>query len=375
MSHQLKRVFLATAATAVAITLAACSSSSESSSSSSTSSAAATTAASAAASSAASSSAAAGSDAPGSSSATADAFPVSIPNAFGTTEIPAAPERVAVIGYTEGDTVLALGVVPVSVYEFAFPGEVGGPWATELITGEAPVVLTGELNVEQVASLQPDLIIGINQALTQQLYDQLTAIAPTVARPAEYTDYGVPNMVQAQLIGQALGKSAEVEELGAAIQTQLDDAAAANPEFEGKTVSVVWPQPDGSWFAWSSTDPRVQLMESLGMVLTPGVEALGTDAFYHTVSAENTEQIDADVIVVLDAGGIKATTEADPVYQALTAAQNGSVVWVTDQTVIGALSYGSVLSLPYAIDAIVPLLADALAGGAVASSGAVVTTS
>ncbi len=153
---------------------------------------------------------------------------------------------------------LALGTVPVSFYEFAFPGEVGGPWATELLDGQTPVVLKGELNVEQIAALQPDLIIGINQALTQQQYDQLTVIAPTLARPAEYTDYGVPPMVQAQLIGQALGKSAEIEALGADVQTSIDDAKAANPELEGKTVSVVWPTPDGSWFAYSSTDPRVR---------------------------------------------------------------------------------------------------------------------
>lgn len=362
MSHPLKRAFVATAAAALAITLAACGSSSSSSSSSSPG----TT----------SGSAAAGSDGPASSGANADAFPVSIPSAFGTTVIPAAPERVAVVGYTEGDTVLALGIVPVSFYEFAFPGEVGGPWATELLDGKTPVVLKGELSVEQVAALQPDLIIALNQALTQQQYDQLSVIAPTLARPAEYTDYGVPPMVQAELIGQALGKSAEIEALGAQMQTQLDDARAANPEFEGKTVSVVWPQPDGSWFAWSTTDPRVQLMESLGMVQSPGIAALGTDAFYHTVSAENTEQIDADVIVVLDVNGQQATVEASPVYQALTAAQNKQVVWVTDPTVIGALSYGSVLSLPYAIDAIVPLLAETVGGtGAAASSGAVVTTS
>ena len=150
-------------------------------------------------------------------------------------------------------------------------------------------------------------------------------------------------------------------------------AAADHPEFEGKTVSVVWPNEDGSWFAWSTTDPRVQLMESLGLVQSPEIAALGTDAFFHTVSAENTAQIDADVIVVLDVGGVKSTVEANPVFNSLDAVKNGQVVWVTDPNVIGALSYGSVLSLPYAIDAIVPALAETIGGAAVSSS--VVTTS
>ena len=368
MSHPLKRAFLASAAAVIAVTLAACGSSTESSSSSSS-------AAASSGSEVSSGGGTASSDAAASSGATADAFPVSITNAFGTTEIPAAPERVAVIGYTEGDTVLALGTVPVSFYEFAFPGEVGGPWATDLLAGETPLVLKGELNVEQIASLQPDLIIGLNQALTQQQYDQLSVIAPTLARPVEYTDYGVPPMVQAQLIGQSLGKSAEIEALGAEVQTSIDDARAANPELEGKTVSVVWPTPDGSWFAYSTTDPRVQLMESLGMVQSPTIAALGTDAFYHTISAENTAQIDADVIVVLDVNAQQATVEADPVFNALTAAKDGKVVWVTDPNVIGAFSYASVLSLPYALDALVPELAAVVSGGAATpSSGAVATT-
>ena len=82
------------------------------------------------------------------------------------------------------------------------------------------------------------------------------------------------------------------------------------------------------------------------MVQSPEIEALGTDAFFHTVSAENTEQIDADVIVVLDVNGVKSTVEANPVFNSLDAVKNGQVVWVTDPNVIGALSYGSVLSLP-----------------------------
>ncbi len=54
--------------------------------------------------------------------------------------------------------------------------------------------------------------------------------------------------------------------------------------------------------------------------------------------------------------------EADPVFNALTAAKDGNVVWVTDPNVIGAFSYASVLSLPYALDALVPELAAVVAG-------------
>ena len=46
--------------------------------------------------------------------------------------------------------------------------------------------------------------------------------------------------------------------LGADVQTQVAAAAAANPEFAGKTFSAVWPRPEGAgWFAWTAIDPRV----------------------------------------------------------------------------------------------------------------------
>jgi iron complex transport system substrate-binding protein len=51
-------------------------------------------------------------------SAGAAAFPVTIEHAFGSTTVPAAPQRVATIGFNEADFALALGVVPVGVRDF-----------------------------------------------------------------------------------------------------------------------------------------------------------------------------------------------------------------------------------------------------------------
>ena len=72
--------------------------------------------------------------APPSAAATASAqpsaaFPVTIEHAFGSTTIPAAPQRVVTIGFNEADFALALGVVPVGVRDFIgeYPEE-GRPW-------------------------------------------------------------------------------------------------------------------------------------------------------------------------------------------------------------------------------------------------------
>nr|WP_275889333.1 iron-siderophore ABC transporter substrate-binding protein [Nakamurella flavida] len=330
----------------------------------------ATTPASSAASSTAAASSSAASSAPGSSSTAASSsaavsagYPVEIPNAFGTTTIASAPQRVVVVGYTEADSVLALGTVPLAVQEFGFPGKIGGPWLDDLLQGQTPTVLTGqELNLEQIASFTPDLIIGVNRALTADDYAALTAIAPTLARPAEYPDYGVPPEAVARTVAQALDKGPEMEAKLAEVDQTISAASVAHPEFAGKTFSAVWPRGDGQgWYAWTAVDARSRLLVALGLTESPTIAGLGQDTFYKEISAENTAQIDADVIVAIDVEGQRATIEADPIYQSLPAVQAGHVAWITDPAVIGAFSYSSVLSTPYALDPVVEAVAAATA--------------
>ncbi|SDP23348.1 iron complex transport system substrate-binding protein [Nakamurella panacisegetis] len=322
-------------------------------------------ASSSAASSAASSAGSASGSPAATSSAAAASFPVTIPNAFGSTVIPSEPKRVVVIGYTETDTVLALGVVPVGIQQWIAGYDSGvGPWARSLLGSATPTVFapTAELNVEQVASLKPDLIIGLNRQVTKEVYVQLSAIAPTLVRPARYSDYGVPQDVQAALIGRAMGKESEIKAKLAAVDSEIAAAKTANPAFAGKTVSVDWPRSGGQgWYAYTDIDPRLNLMTALGFEQAPAVAALGNKAFYVEVSRERTSEIDADVVVMLDIEKQRQAVEADALYKALPAVKAGHVVWVTDTDVTSAFSYASVLSLPYALDKIVPELAKAAA--------------
>ena len=294
--------------------------------------------------------------------------------------IPEAPENVVVLGFTDVDTVLAAGTVPVGIQQFGAGFDSGvGPWAEPLLDGASPTVFTSttEINYEQIASLQPDLIVAVTRAITPEDYAKLTAIAPTLARPAEYPDFGVPPEVGAVLIGTALGKEAEINELLAENVALVEETAAANPQFAGKTFSAVWPRPEGAgWFAWTAIDPRVQLMTALGFTLSPEIEALGDDTFYKEISKENTPEINADIIVAIDVNEQQAVVLADPLYQSLPAVQGGNVAWVTDPAVIGAFNYASVLSLPYALENLVPLLDSAVAGtGGSSPSAAAPTTS
>ena len=56
----------------------------------------------------------------------ADAFPVTIEHAFGETTIEAEPTRVATLGWTDQDSALALGVVPVGATKITWGGNEAG---------------------------------------------------------------------------------------------------------------------------------------------------------------------------------------------------------------------------------------------------------
>ena len=88
------------------------------------------------------------------------------------------------------------------------------------------------------------------------------------------------------------------------------------------------------------------------------------------IARENTAQLDADLSVVVDVEGQHRTVLADPLYQALSAVRPGSVARVTDESVMAAYSFNSALSLPYAVDALVPLSAEPFGKSAAASPDA-----
>src|SRR5688572_19209776 len=127
--------------------------------------------------------------------AAAGAFPVVVEHAFGTTEVPAEPERIVTVGLTEQDTVLALGFAPVGVTEWY--GEqpfATWPWAQDELGDAEPEVLSTAdgLQLERIAALEPDLILGLNAGLDDQTYAQLSEIAPTVAHAEGAEGYFSP---------------------------------------------------------------------------------------------------------------------------------------------------------------------------------------
>lgn len=355
LSHRLTRPRLLVPVAAVTLVagLTACSSSSGSAGSTASTTAASSVPSSSAAVSSSVAGSASGSttgSAVGSGAATAG-YPVTIDHVFGATTIDAPPQRVVTVGFNEQDFALALGVVPAGTREFIGYDYAQRPWAQDALGGATiPTVGGQELNLEQVAATDPDLILGTYAFLDQNIYDQLSAIAPTVGDLA--ADGAVSWQQELAAAGAALDKSAEAAQLTSDVEQRFTDVSAAHPEFAGKTLALVF-QLDGGFYVLEATDPRMRFFTDLGFT-APAVTG--------QIAGENTADLDADVVAII--GLDQAQFTADPLVANLNAVKENRVVYFGQFTgdFAGALGFSSPLSLPYALDVAVPRLAAAADG-------------
>ena len=166
---------------------------------------------------------------------------VTVKHIFGETKIPAPPKRVVSAGFTEQDDLLAVGVVPIAVTDW-FGGEPFGvwPWAQPKLGGAQPVVLNlnDGIQVDQIASLKPDLIVATNAGLDQDTYTKLSAIAPTIAQSGPDAFFE-PWKDQATAIGQAVFKADDMAKLIAAVDEKFASVGKNNPQFAGKKVLLL----------------------------------------------------------------------------------------------------------------------------------------
>jgi iron complex transport system substrate-binding protein len=283
----------------------------------------------------------------------------SVDTLFGAVEVPANPQRVVALGWSDAEAALALGVQPIAVSDWlAFGGKGVGPWAESLYTSTPTILPTLELNYEQISSLNPDLILNTRSDNSKEKFDELSKIAPTISAPAGTTiQYGTSWQQQMQQVSAALGKKDEGDKLIADVNSAFDAAKSAHPNFAGKTVGVGSFYSD-SYGAYVDGDSRVEFMRSLGFVNKPEIQALSDgSSFYVQVARENIEQLSADTTVIFPIGGDASALKTDPVLNQLPVAQAGHLLIIDDAALANAFSSGSTLGTKYAIDNAVPLMA------------------
>lgn len=296
--------------------------------------------------------------------AVADDGSVTVTHVFGETKIPGPPQRVVSAGFTEQDDLLALGVVPIAVTEW-FGGEpfATWPWALPKLGAAQPVVLNlvDGIQVDQIASLKPDLIVAINAGLDADTYTRLSAIAPTIAQSGADAFFE-PWKTQADVIGQATFKVDDMRTLVTGVEDRFAKVKTDNPSLNDKKVYVVGGTLFKDRVVVTPAGPRTEYLTQMGLTIPDGLaEYVDGESAYVPRDrwAAVLDQADALIWTTENDAEIAALL-ADPTFAELKATKNNRNV-LTDRELAGAIAYGTVLSYPVVADRLPPMLAKVLA--------------
>ncbi|NML49417.1 iron-siderophore ABC transporter substrate-binding protein [Streptomyces sp. R302] len=252
-------------------------------------------------------------------------FPRTLTHAMGTSELKAAPKRVVVLDVGELDNVVSLGIQPVGYAPSEGDDGIPGYLAKEAGSPK-PVGTINNLNLEAIANLQPDLILG-SQLRAADQYDELSKIAPTVfsIRP------GFTWKENYLLNAAALDKTAEAKEKLAAYETKAKRLGAdIGPN--KPTISMVRYLP-GKIRLYAKASFIGTILEDTGL---PRPKNQQVDDLAVEVSPEKIDQADADWIFTGVYGDAKATkkdaAQGNPLWKNLGAVKAGRAKDVPDET-------------------------------------------
>ncbi|HHT7226396.1 iron-siderophore ABC transporter substrate-binding protein [Bacillus cereus] len=254
---------------------------------------------------------------------------INVEHAMGKTEVPANPKRVVILTNEGTEALLELGVKPVG----AVKSWTGDPWYPHIKDKMKDVKVVGDegqVNVETIASLKPDLIIG-NKMRHEKVYEQLKAIAPTVFSETlrgEWKD-------NFKFYAKALNKEKEGQKVISDYESRMKDLKGKLGDKVNQEISMVRFMPGDVRIYHGDTFSGVILKE-LGFK-RPG-DQNKDDFAERNVSKERISAMDGDVLFyfTFDKGNEKKGSELekeyinDPLFKNLNAVKNGKAYKVDD---------------------------------------------
>lgn len=251
-----------------------------------------------------------------------------VEHAMGTTTLEQTPEKVVILTNEGTEALLALGVTPVG----AVQSWTGDPWYDHIADEMKDVKVVGvesQVNVEAIAALKPDLIIG-NKMRQEDIYEQLKAIAPTVF--AEDLRGNWKNNFE--LYAQAVNKEEKGKEVLAAYDQRIEDLKEKLGDKVNMEVSMV---------RFMAGDVRIYHKDSFSGVILDQIglarpENQNKEDFAEKgVTQERIPAMDGDILFYFtyEEGDGKATEIEkewidNPLFQNLEVAKKGEVHKVDD---------------------------------------------
>lgn len=328
-----------------------------------------------------------GSSGDGSSDGDTSFEPVTISHALGEAEITSRPERVVTLGQGSAETAVALGVVPVATERYEWGADDTGqlPWIREAVEemdgedgangedAELPELIAGgeDVSAEEIAALGPDLVLAPWSGLTQDQYDQISAVAPTVAYPEN--PWTIDWQDQITTVATALGEPDRADGLIDDIEDEFATVREEHPEFADHDFAFIYNQgPAENMGVFLPGEQRAAMVADLGFRVAPVVEELREDEVVGTDSAqfsiEEADRLDdVDVIFTFYSDEDNRREMHDnPVYGAIPAIRDGAEVAPDDQSFVTASSMINPLTVPWSLERYLPMIQEALAADAAA---------
>lgn len=250
-----------------------------------------------------------------------------IAHAMGSTQVVGNPSRVVALTNEATDIALALGATPVGAVK---------SWSSDsfneyLAADMTSVELVGDElqpNLEKIAALKPDLILG-SKVRQAQVYSQLSAIAPTVFSET----LGFTWKENLRLYADALGRSEQADALIADWEQRTTDFKQRLGD-QTLEVSLVRFMPGAARTYYKNSFPG-QILSEVGLARP---EAQDKDDFAQEISLEQISQMDGDVLFYFVFGGVGANQAAaaaqpwltHPLWRQLNAVEQGRVYAVSD---------------------------------------------
>ncbi|MGG3912488.1 ABC transporter substrate-binding protein [Rossellomorea vietnamensis] len=251
-----------------------------------------------------------------------------VKHAMGTTEIKGTPKKVVILTNEGTEALLAMGVTPVG----AVQSWTGDPWYDHIADKMKDVEVVGtesELNMEAIAKLQPDLIIG-NKMRQEEQYNQLKDIAPTVMAETLRGNW----KENFELYAKALNKEDKGQEVLAEYDQRIEDLKGKLGDKLNQKVSMV---------RFLAGDVRIYhkdsfsgvILDQLGFARPDGQDA--EDFAEKGVTKERIPAMDGDVLFYFtyETGDGEANKLAeewlnDPLFKNLEVAKQDKVYEVSD---------------------------------------------
>jgi iron complex transport system substrate-binding protein len=254
-----------------------------------------------------------------------------VKHALGETEVPLNPRRIVSLDVGEiTDTLIALDRVPIGSVTYdpaadAYGGQDGNGAFPPALAGRADgIEALGvyEPNLEKVALLKPDLIIGSTSSI-EGIQAQLEAIAPTVAISSA-RDF----KVWLREIGVFVNAEAAAERVLKDYQTR---ASQVRQQVQGTKVAILRPRADSVWMYGPPSNAGV-ILKDLGLELltVPEGSSITDDApgAIGQLSLERLPDIRSDHLFVITYN-LKHTSVEElikqPIWQQIPAVEQGKV--------------------------------------------------